>query len=164
MRLSLIAAVALNGVIGRDNDLPWRLSADLRHFKRLTTGHPIVMGRRTHESIGRPLPDRRNLVLSRDPAFVPRGVEIHRSLEAALAAVQDSAEAFVIGGAALYAATLPIADRIYLTRVQAHVEGDTYFPEIDQRRWCCTESETHEADAANEFPFAFEVWERRVRD
>lgn len=161
MRLSLIVAVARNGVIGRDNELPWRLSADLRHFKRLTTGHPIVMGRRTWESIGRPLPGRRNVVLSRDPAFAAEGVEVFRGLEQALEALQGAEEVFVIGGAAIYAMALPRADRVYLTRVEAEVEGDTRFPDLDPAHWRRVAREEHRADERNELPYSFEIWEPR---
>ena len=164
MRLSLIAAVARNGVIGRDNDLPWRLSADLRHFRQLTTGHPIVMGRKTWESIGRPLPGRRNIVLSRDPDFVADGAEVFPALDEALGAVAEEEEVFIIGGAALYAGALPRADRLHLTRVDAEVEGDVHFPEFDGDRWVCVSRESHPADERNEYAYAFEVWEPRYSD
>lgn len=160
-RLSLIVAVSDNGVIGRDGELPWRLPDDLRHFKRLTMGHPLIMGRRTFESIGRPLPGRRSLVLSRDPAYRPDGVEVYESFEQALAAAGALDEAFVVGGAAVFAAALPLADRIWLTRVHADVVGDVHFPEPDPARWRLVSSEDHDADAEHELPFSIQLWERR---
>ena len=164
MRLSVLAAVADSGVIGRDNALPWHLPADLRRFKELTMGHPVIMGRLTYESIGRPLPGRRNLVLSRSPGLAIEGVEVLGSLELALEAVAEAAEAFVIGGAGLFAEALRHADRLYLTRVHARVDGDTHFPEVDTSRWQLVASEPHAADAANPLPFTFEVWDRSSAD
>lgn len=159
MKLSLIVAVAENGVIGRDNDLPWRLPKDLARFKALTVGHPVIMGRRTFESIGLPLPQRRNIVLSRDPGYAAAGVEVVASLDAALELLAAEHEVFVLGGAALFSATLALADRLFLTRVHAEVAGDTYFPPLDQQRWRLLEEERHEPDAANPLPFSFQVWE-----
>ncbi len=142
LQLSLIAAVARGGVIGRDGELPWRLRADLRRFKRLTTGHPLVMGRRTHESIGRALPGRRNLVLSRSSSFRPaEGAERAGGLEEALRRLEGVSLAFVIGGAAVYEAALPRATRLDITWVLADVEGDVSFPELDLSRWREAESE-----------------------
>lgn len=130
--LSLIVAVARNGVIGRDGALPWHLPEDLKHFKRLTTGHAIVMGRRTFVSIGRALPNRRNLVVSRTLDDVPEGVEVFPSLERALAAARTTdGEPFVIGGAALYAEALPLATTLHVTEIDRDVQGDVCFPPID---------------------------------
>ena len=126
MIVSLVVARADNGVIGRDNALPWRLPADLQHFKRLTMGKPIVMGRRTFESIGRPLPGRENIVLTRDPDWRAEGVTVAAGLDIALA--NDVPEVAIIGGAAVYALALPLADRIHLTEVHASPEGDTLLP------------------------------------
>ncbi len=134
-RIAIIAAVARNRVIGRDNAMPWHLPEDLRRFRALTMGHPIVMGRRTWESLGRPLPGRRNIVVSRDPAFAPQGAEATASLDAALAACAGAQQVFVIGGAQLYAAALPLADRLYLTEIQRDFAGDTLFPEWDRGAW-----------------------------
>ncbi len=161
MQLSLIAAVARNGVIGRDGDLPWRLPDDLAHFKRLTSGHAVVMGRRTWESIGRPLPKRTNLVVSRT-LTPPEGVRVAPSLDAALAAARESgaSRAFVIGGAALYAESLPLVDVLELTRVEAEVEGDVHFPAWDPSAFDCTCFEAHPADARHAHPFRFETWQR----
>jgi dihydrofolate reductase len=164
MRVSIIAAVAENGVIGRDGTLPWRLSADLRRFKQLTTGHTIIMGRRTWESIARPLPGRRMIVVSRQPGYRvdTDGIEVAASFEAALeraAALRDD-EAFVIGGAALYKDALPRADRLYLTRIGAHVAGDTYFPPVDWSEWRLSESHEHAADDKNDYDSTFNIYER----
>ncbi len=158
-RLSLIVAVAENGTIGRDGALPWHLPDDLRRFKAVTLGHPIIMGRRTYDSIGRPLPGRRSIVLSRDPDYRVDGVEVAGSLDAALRAAADQDEVFVIGGAALFDAALPIADRIYLTRVHATVEGDVGFPQLDAKRWRLISDEPHAADAEHRFAFSFRIYE-----
>ena len=125
----LIAAVARNGTIGRDNELPWRLKADLQHFRALTLGHPILMGRKTWESLGRPLPGRRNLVVTRQPAWAAEGAEVVHSLDAALAAVAGAPTAFVMGGGQLYAQALPRADELVLTEIDADLDGDTLFPD-----------------------------------
>lgn len=157
MRVSLIAAVARNGVIGRDGRLPWHLPADLKRFRRLTTGHHVIMGRRTFESIGKPLAGRTNLVLSRDPALRPFGVEVLRSLEEALqlAKRRGEEEAFVIGGSEVYRRALPLADRIYLTRVGADVEGDVRFPSLDPGEWTEKTDEVHSPDREHAVPFTF---------
>lgn len=160
-RVEIVVAVAENGVIGRDNDLPWRLSSDLRHFKALTTGHPIVMGRRTWESIGRPLPERRNVVLSRGWADPPPGVEVYRSLPEALRTLAAEERVFVIGGAALFREALALAERVHLTRVHGRPAGDVRFPDLDPAVWHRVAGERHAADERNEFDHTFEVWERR---
>jgi dihydrofolate reductase len=134
-RLNLIVARARNGVIGRGGTLPWHLSEDLRHFKRTTLGHPIVMGRRTWESIGRPLPGRRSIVLTRNPRWSAPGCEKAESLAQALAMCEGAAEVFVIGGAALFAEALPLAQRVFLTEIDADFEGDTFFPAFDRAAW-----------------------------
>ncbi len=157
--LSLVAAVAENGVIGSGNRLPWHLPADLKHFKALTMGKPILMGRRTFESIGRPLPGRRNLVLTRDATFVSPGVERVESLEAARRAV-GAAELMVIGGAQLYALALPQADRIYLTRVHAAIAGDTRFPACEWSQWREVQVRRHPADDGNAHDMTFLTLER----
>ncbi|MBW2315974.1 MAG: dihydrofolate reductase [Deltaproteobacteria bacterium] len=159
MGLTLVVACAENRVIGRDGGLPWRLPDDLRRFRRLTTGHAILMGRRTWESIGRPLPRRRNLVVTRAEINVPN-VETHESLASALAATAVDPEPFVIGGEALYAAALPDANRIQLTRVHAEIEGDAFFPDVDWREWKLVADEPHAADERHAHAFTFETWER----
>lgn len=158
--IAIIAAIADNGVIGRDNDLPWRLSDDLRRFKSLTLGHPVIMGRLTYESMGRPLPGRLNLVLSRTPGFAPAGVEVHGELVDALTSVADAETAFILGGRRLFAAALALADRLYVTRVHAEVNGDVYFPELALGDWRLESSARHEADERNEYAFTFEDYVR----
>jgi len=134
-QLILVVAYARNRVIGRDNALPWRLRGDLAHFKRTTLGHPIVMGRKTWESLGRPLPGRRNIVITRDPAYAAEGATVVHTLEDALAAAGDAARVFVIGGAQIYAATLDRADTIIATEVHADVPGDAWFPLLPAGQW-----------------------------
>lgn len=161
MRISLIVALARNRVIGRDNQLPWRLSADLQHFKRLTMGKPIVMGRKTCESIGRPLPGRTNIVVTRDSSFSAAGCRVVHSIDAALVAAGGADEVMIMGGENLYSQLLPRADRLYLTEVQADVSGDAWFPEFDQTQWQELERESHRADEKNEFDYDFVVLARR---
>ncbi len=158
--LALIAALARNRVIGRDNRLPWRLPADLRFFKQTTMGKPLLMGRRTWESIGRPLPGRRMIVLSRDPGYHAPGCVVARSLDEALAMAGTVPEIMVIGGALLYQQTLPRAERLYLTRVEADVPGDAWFPEWNEREWRPVWEETHPADADHAWPYRFQRLER----
>ena len=157
-RISLVAAVARNGVIGRDNDLVWRLSSDLKRFKALTLGKPILMGRRTWDSIGRPLPGRRSLVLTRDRNLTLDGAEIVHSWEEAVAAA-GSDELMVTGGAEIYALALPHADRLHLTEVEASPEGDVHFPAFDRSLFHVTLRERHPAGERDEFPFSFVDWE-----
>lgn len=159
--LTLIAAVARNGVIGQDNRLPWHLPADLKHFKALTTGHAVIMGRKTWESLPekfRPLPGRQNIVVTRNAAYRAEGAVVVTSLPAAVAAAQGD-EAFVIGGAELYATALPLADCLQLTEITADFAGDTHFPAIDPRQWHETAREAHK-DAAG-FDYAFVIYRRR---
>ncbi len=159
-RLTLIAAVARNGVIGIDNRLPWRLPADLRRFKALTLGHTVIMGRKTWESLPvafRPLPGRRNVVVTRDHGYRAAGATMVASLEAAIGAA-DGDEAFVIGGAELYAAALPLADRLELTEIDASFEGDCFFPVIDRGQWRQAARETGHDEAG--FDYAFVSYER----
>lgn len=132
---SFVVAVARNGVIGHTNGMPWHLPSDLVFFKRLTMGHPIIMGRKTHESIGKPLPGRMNIVITRDPALRAPGCVVVDSLEAAYRAAGGVDEVFVIGGAQVYGAAMATIDRIYLTEVEAEIEGDTWFPAIDRSQW-----------------------------
>ena len=160
MRRSLIVARARNGAIGLANAMPWHLPADLAHFKRTTLGHPVIMGRRTWESIGRALPGRKNIVVSRTPGFRAEGAQVVGSLEEAWRAAEGAEEAFVIGGARLYAEALPEADRIYLTDVMAEVEGDTFFPRLDPREWRETLLAEQPADGRNAFALRFLLLER----
>ncbi len=164
MHLSIIVAVSENGVIGRDGGLPWHLSADLQRFKRLTMGHTIVMGRRTWESIGRVLPGRTMIVVSRQADYhVPvEGICVANSLEDALqiAAAAGEDETFIVGGAELYREALSRADRLYLTRVHAQIDGDTQFPQFDSSEWQLVSNEQHPANAKNDHSYSFEVYER----
>lgn len=160
MSLILIAARAANGIIGRDGDLPWRLPDDLKRFKRLTVGRTVLMGRKTWDSLGRPLPDRDNWVLSRDPAFKPAGATVFATLDQALNAAQGR-ELMIIGGAELYRQTLPLADRVELTEVLAEVDGDTCFPDVDPAIWQEAGREDHAADERHAWPFRFVSLTRR---
>lgn len=163
-RIALVVAMARSGVIGRDGALPWHLPDDLRRFKALTLGKPILMGRRTWESIGRPLPGRTNLVLTRDPAFRAEGATAVASLEAALAAAAGQEELMVIGGAQVYALAAPLASRVHLTAVDAEVSGDTRLPPFDPREWREAAREHHAADARHAYAMDFITLERRARD
>lgn len=165
MRIALIVAMAENRVIGRDGGLPWRIPADLKYFKATTMGKPIVMGRKTFDSIGKPLPGRANIVVTRSDATFPDGVDVVGDVDAALAIAQKRAaevnvdEIMIIGGAALYEATLPRADRLYITEVHATVEGDTYFPAFARDEW--HESEREDRDDIHTAPVSFVTLDRR---
>lgn len=166
-RLAIIVAVAENGVIGRGNDLPWRLPGDLKYFKRVTMGKPIIMGRRTWESIGRPLPGRRNIVITRNTAFQAEGADVVPSLEEAVAlaervaAAEGADEAVVIGGAEIYKVALPRADRLYITEVHGSVDGDALLPEIDWGQWRETSRERHAGTPpGSELDYSFVRYER----
>ena len=163
MKLSLIAALSNNNVIGRDNQVPWRLSTDLKRFKALTMGHHLIMGRKTYDSVGTPLPGRINVVITRQSGYAPQGVVVVHSLEEAVDFAQKAGEtiAFIAGGAEIYRQSLHRAHRMDLTRVHAEVEGDTVFPDFDDvSEWQLTDSEHFEADARNEYPFSFLTYER----
>ena len=159
--ISLIVAMAQNGVIGRDNALPWRLPEDLKRFRAFTLGKPILMGRKTFQSIGRPLPGRVNLVLTRDRGWFAAGVSVVHSVEEALAQAGASEELVAIGGAEIYRLVLPFARRIYLTHVHADVPGDIYFPDFDPTQWVDVECSTHPADGEHAYPVTFVTLERR---
>ena len=159
--ITLIVAMAQNGVIGRANALPWRLPRDLQRFKAFTLGKAVLMGRRTFESIGRPLPGRANLVLTRDRAWHAAGVDAVYSLEDALARSGGHAELVAIGGAEVYRLVLPLARRIYLTHVHADIPGDSYFPAFDPAQWDDVEVHTHPADERHAYPLTFMTLERR---
>ena len=162
--VTLVAAVSENGVIGRGGGLPWHLPDDLRWFKRLTTGHTLIMGRRTFASLDQPLPDRRVIVLTRDPAFRGGGAAVAaRSLDEALALVPGTErEVFVVGGAAVYRAALPRADRLFLTRVHARVEGNVFFPDVDWSAWTLVEETVHPVDDRHAHAFTIQRYERRA--
>ncbi len=161
MDISIIVAADENGIIGKENRLPWRLAADMKHFRELTMGKPVLMGRKTHESIGKPLPGRHNIVITRNRSLEIEGCTVVTSLDDALDAAGDVDEVMIIGGAELYRESVGLANRIYLTRVHTAVEGDAVFPEIDYDEWFDTSIESHAPDERNEFPYSFEVLERR---
>ncbi len=158
----LVAALAKNGVIGREGALPWRLPDDLERFKALTIDKPIVMGRKTYASIGRPLPKRRNVVLSRSPHAI-EGVEVVASVADALALLRDAPEVCVIGGGEIYGAFLPHATKLELTHVETEVEGDARFPSIDEASWQVIAETHHEADAQHAHPMRYVTYVRRAR-
>ncbi len=160
MKVSVIVAVAENGVIGDKNSLLWHISEDLRNFKRVTSGHPVIMGRKTFESLGRPLPNRTNVVITRQNITI-EGCEVAHSLDEALAMFPSDEELFVIGGAQIFAEALPRADRFYLTRVHHPYEGDTSFPAWNENEWQMVESEHFERGEKYEYPFTIEVYERK---
>ena len=158
--ISLIVAVSANGVIGRGGELPWHLSDDLKRFKQLTLGKPIVMGRKTFESIGRALSGRQNIVLTRQSEFVADACDVVSSVDAAIATAGDTGEVMVIGGSDIYKLFLPLAERIYMTRVHMDIDGDARFPELDDDQWQETKREHHDADDSNEYEFTTSVLER----
>ncbi|MFT6902350.1 MAG: dihydrofolate reductase [Colwellia sp.] len=158
--LSMIVAHANNRVIGKNNDMPWHLPADLAYFKKTTLGKPIIMGRKTYQSIGRPLPGRKNIVISRDNNFQAEGVEVVNSVDAALALVVDSAEVMVIGGGAIYQHCLAAAQRLYITHINADIDGDTHFPEYDLTVWQKVASDIRPSDEKNPYQLNFSVYEK----
>jgi dihydrofolate reductase len=152
-RITLIAAVASNGVIGRDGGMPWHLPEDLKHFKKTTLGHPVVMGRRTWESLGKPLPGRRNIVVTRNRAFAAPGADVVESLEAALERCAGEAEVFVIGGGELYTAALPLAAALEITEIHRDYEGDARFPAFERAKWREVNREAHATGDGMRFDF-----------
>ena len=163
MIISFIVAMDRQGVIGVNGQLPWRLSNDLKHFKAVTMGKPLIMGRKTHESIGRPLPGRENIVITRQKDYTAAGCAVFNAIETALEYCSGHEEIMVMGGAGLYEQLFSRAARIYLTRVDATVSGDTYFPEFDETGWSEVERQDHQADENNEYPHSFSVLERNYR-
>ncbi len=160
-KLTMIVAASENDVIGVDGDLPWRLSSDLKRFKKLTMGHHIIMGRKTYESIGRLLPGRTTVIVTRQKSFDAPGAKVVHSIESALEACGDDANPFVIGGAAIYGLATPLVDEIQLTRVHVEVQGDTYLPQIDWEQWESVSCERFKPDGKNDFAYSFEVHQRR---
>jgi len=164
MKIALIVALSQNNIIGRDNQLPWHLPEDLKYFKSVTMGKPVLMGRKTFDSIGRPLPGRANIVITRDAQWTADGVEVVTDIQAALAAGEKACKAaggdeiMVIGGAQIYQKFLPLADRLYLTRVEAQVEGDAFFPEIDSTQWQQVAEEVPEK--IDSHPYRFLIFDR----
>lgn len=159
-KLSMVVAHADNRIIGKDNDMPWHLPADLKYFKQTTLGKPVVMGRKTYESIGRPLPGRLNIVISRDEKYQAEGITCVTSVEQALEQAGDVEEIMVIGGGAIYAHCLPAANRLYITHIDAAIDGDTQFPEYDLNLWQKVSSEKRAADEKNAYDLDFCVYER----
>lgn len=160
MEISIIVATSKNNVIGRDGGIPWHLSADLKRFKALTTGHPIVMGRRTFESIGRPLPGRRNIVIS-NSVNVIEGCDVIKSVDDLLNDKSLDGMIFIIGGGEIYKQFLPYAKNVYLTEVETEIaDGDTFFPELNPMEWIEVGRESHEADEKNDFNYSFVDYER----
>jgi dihydrofolate reductase len=158
-RVVIIAAVASNGVIGHRNRIPWHLPEDLRRFRQLTLGHAVIMGRRTFESIGRALAGRDNIVITRSPDWTRSDCRAAHSLAAALAAVREPQDAYVIGGAQIYALALPIASRLYMTEIERDFEGDAFFPEFDRSRWRETSRESRVLDGAGGFSYHFVAYD-----
>jgi dihydrofolate reductase len=160
MMISIVVAASTNNVIGVHGELPWRLPGDLQRFKTLTMSKPIIMGRRTYESIGRALPGRQNIVITRQRGYAADGCDVVQSTDAAIEAAGDAVEIMVIGGGDIYRQFLPRAHRIYLTRVEVELEGDTHFPSLDETNWQETAAEKHAADDSNEYDYSFNVLER----
>ncbi|MCF8309267.1 MAG: dihydrofolate reductase [Bacteroidales bacterium] len=160
-KLSIIAAMDRNRVLGLNDDIPWHIPHDLKRFKRLTSGHTIIMGRRTFESLSGPLPKRRNIVITSREDYSSPGVEVVKSIEDAIRIADRKQENFVAGGANIYEQFLPLADKLYLTHIDAAFEGDTYFPEIDWSQWNLVEEEHHVTDDEKKIPFVYRTYERK---
>lgn len=154
--ITLVVAMADNGIIGKDGDLPWHLPDDLKHFKAVTLGKPVIMGRRTWAEVGRPLPGRRNIVITRQDDFEAPGAEVVNSLDAALAKVADQPDIMIIGGGQIYREAMPRADQIWRTLVHAEVEGDTFFPQTDWSEWTVAEEKPHLADERHAYAMTFQ--------
>lgn len=159
MIISFVVAIAENNAIGKDNGLLWHLPTDLKHFKRITNGHTIIMGRKTFDSMGKPLPNRRNIVITRNADLKIEGAEVTTSVDDALALCKTEEEVFIIGGAEIYREALDKTDRIYLTTVHQRFEGDAYFPELDRNKWVETAREEHQPDEKNKIAFTFSTLE-----
>jgi dihydrofolate reductase len=163
MTLSIIVILSTNNVIGRDNELPWYMPADLKRFKSLTMGHHLLMGRKTFNEIGKPLPGRINVVITRDPGFAAEGIAIARSIDEAISKAEAAGdrEIFLAGGGEIFRQTIHRANRMYVTRIHAEVEGDTFFPEFDDvNEWRLIDAEHFESDAKNAYPYSFLTYER----
>lgn len=165
MSLSIIAAVAKNNVIGKGNEIPWNLPDDFAYFRRITAGKTVIMGQKTFESIlaknGKPLPDRKNIILTRDENYKFEGCVVVNSWDTILEMGKSAKELFIIGGAQVYALALPYSSKLYLTEIDADIEGDTYFPEFNKNEWQETFSEFHPKDEKNNYNFTFKIYERR---
>ena len=159
--LSIIVAIAHNGVIGCHNKLLWHITEDMKYFRRVTTGHPVIMGRKTFESIGRPLPGRQNIIITRNRNYEAPGCIVTGSIEEALSNIAPTEEAFVIGGGEIYAQALPLCDKLYITEVDASYQGDTFFPAIDKTQWVLEHEEHFLRGESFEKPFSFLVYNRK---
>ncbi len=166
MIVSAIVAVAKNNVMGKDNDIPWYLPADLKYFKATTLNRHIIMGRKTFQSIGRPLPKRTNIVITRQPFFIASGCLTSHSVEHALSLAHDNGEeeAFIIGGGQIYEMSMPYWDRLYLTEVDLEIDGDVFFPKINFDEWNLKVNDLHEADEKNEHPYTFKIYEKKINE
>jgi len=164
MNISIIAAIADNNVIGKNNQLIWHIPEDLKHFKNLTTGHTIVMGRKTFESIGKVLPNRKTIIISRQIDFLAQGCIVVPTIEAALLLAEDEKEVFVAGGGEIYRQVInhPCTNHLYITKISADFEGDTYFPDIDPRQWELIDEDEHLPDNRNPYPFTFQLYKRKA--
>ena len=162
MNISCVVAVANNNVIGKNNDIPWYLPADLKYFKKITLGHHILMGRNCYESIGRPLPKRTNVIITRDPFFIASNCLIAHSIHGALEVAHDNGEddVMIIGGGTIYQQTKDVWDTLYITEVDLNVDGDVFFPEINKDEWNLISSDAHEPDDKNEHPYVFKKYQR----
>jgi dihydrofolate reductase len=158
--ISMIVAMAKNRAIGKDNQLLWHLPADLQYFKRITMGKPILMGRKTYQSIGRPLPGRVNIVVSRDKTFAPEGVVVVRSIEQALKAASEHDDVMIIGGSSFYEQMLPMTDMLYVTQVHQPFEADAFFPELNSQDWEKIAEEYNEPDEKNKLSYSFQTFKR----
>lgn len=163
MIISCIVAAAENGVIGKDNDIPWYLSDDLKYFKKRTLNHHIIMGRNCFESIGKPLPKRTNIVITRNPFYIVSNCIVSHSIEEALSEAYDNQEeeAFIIGGGQIYEQSQELWDKVYLTRVHAEIEGNIIFPDLDESKWKKVSEERHEKNEKNDHDYSFLVYERK---
>jgi len=160
MTKTIVVAIGENNAIGKDNQLLWYLPADLKHFKNITTGHTVIMGRKTFDSVGKPLPNRRNIIITRHVMHI-EGCEVVSSIDAALALCADEEEVFIVGGAEIYKQSIHLTDRIYLTIVHKKFEADSFFPEIDYAEWVEKAREDHQPDEKNNLPYSFITLERR---
>lgn len=162
MKVSCIVATAHNNVIGKDNDIPWYLPADLQYFKKITLGHHILMGRKCYTSIGRPLPKRTNVIITRDPYFISTNCIVVHSISEALEKAYDNGEeeAFIIGGGTIYEQTMDLWDRLYLTQVDVKAEGDIYFPKLEKDKWKLVSEDPRKADDKNEYDYNFKIYDR----
>lgn len=160
-QITLVVAAAENNAIGKDNQMPWHLPNDFKYFKKSTLGHSIVMGRKTFDSIGKPLPERRNIILTRDQHYNNPEVDVANGIQEVLTYCRDEREIFIIGGADIFKQALPLAQKVLLTRVHAEIAGDTFFPELPPSDWTLVSQDRHSKDEKHAYDYTFEVWERK---